>query len=111
MQRVESYGGKFAPDLWPSYVGARSRWWNLLAMGPDRRALSMDLLVTIIQIVKDLLGSVNPLRLFRRDYRDSFWKVWGQEPLVFRIGYVLGAISLFVLIALAVFWFLRGTLA
>lgn len=71
----------------------------------------MDLFVTIIQIVKDLLGSLNPFRLFRRDYRGSFWEVWRQEPLVFRIGYVLGAIGLLVLIALAVFWFLRSTQA
>ena len=68
----------------------------------------MDLLVTIVQIVKDLLGSLNPLRLFKRDYRGSFREVWRQEPLVFRIGYILGTVGLLLLIALAVSWLLRG---
>jgi len=68
----------------------------------------MDLLVTIVQIVKDLLGSLNPFRLFKRDYRGSFREIWRQEPFVFRIGYVLGAVGLLLLIALVVFWLLRG---
>jgi hypothetical protein len=68
----------------------------------------MDLLVTIVQIVKDLLGSLNPLRLFSRDYRASFRGVWQREPRVFRVGYVLGALGLLALLALAAFLLWRG---
>ena len=69
----------------------------------------MDLLVTIVQISKDLLGSLNPLRLFRRDYRASFRQVWQPESRVFRIGYVLGALGLLALLALAAFVLWRST--
>ena len=58
----------------------------------------------------NLLGSLNPLRLFKRDYRASFRGVWQQEPRVFRIGYVLGAIVLMILFALAVFVLWRSAL-
>ena len=77
-------------------------------MGLGDGAIKMDLLVTVIQILKDLLGSLNPLRLFKPGYRDSFREVWRQEPLIFRIGYVLGTVGLLVLIALVVLWFVRG---
>ena len=69
-------------------------------MGPDGQSISMDLLVTIIQIVKDLLGSINPFRLFGRDYRSSFRDLWRQASRVFRIGYVLGILGLLVLLGL-----------
>lgn len=85
--------------------------FNLPAVWPGDGAIEMDLLVTIVQIVKDLLGSLNPFRLFRPDYRGSFRKVWRREPFVFLIGYVLGTIGLLVLVALVIFWFLRGTQA
>lgn len=68
----------------------------------------MDLLVTVVQIVKDLLGNLNPFRLFRRDYRASFRDLWRQEPRVFRIGYVLGVVGLLVLLALVLLAFWRG---
>ena len=60
----------------------------------------MDLLITIVQIVKDLLGSLNPFRLFKRDYRASFRDLRRQQPRVFRIGYVLGMLCLLVLLVL-----------
>ena len=69
-------------------------------MGADGRSVNMDLLVTIVQIVKDLLGSLNPFRLFERDYRASFRDLWREEPRVFRIGYVLGILGLLALLAL-----------
>lgn len=106
MQRIEPTGASSLPTSGHVCPWVARR--NLLAVGPGRRPLNMDLLVTIIQIAKDLLGSLNPFRLFKRDYRSSFLKVWRQEPLVFRIGYVLGAVGLLLLIALAVFWLLRG---
>ena len=68
----------------------------------------MELLVSIVQIVKDLIGSLNPLRLFNRDYRASFRDLWQQEPLVFRIGYVLGGLGLLAVLALAVFTLWRS---
>ena len=71
----------------------------------------MELLVSIVQIVKDLLGSLNPLRLFRRDYRVWFRNLWQEEPLVFRIGYVLGAFGLLVLLALVALAIWRGVRA
>ena len=71
----------------------------------------MDLLVTIAQIVKDLLGSLNPIRLFKRDYRASFRDLWWQEPRVFRIGYVLGIFGLLVLLALVALAVWRGAWA
>jgi hypothetical protein len=61
----------------------------------------MDLLVTIVQITKDLLGSLNPLRLFRRDYRITFHNLWKQGSLVSRVGYVLGILVFFLLLAVA----------
>lgn len=54
----------------------------------------MDLLVVIAQIVKDLLGNLNPLRLFERAYRTSFRDVWQSESIVLKIGYVVGVIAL-----------------
>jgi hypothetical protein len=71
----------------------------------------MDLLVTIVQIVKDLLGNLNPFRLFRRDYRASFRALWQQEPRVFRVGYALGVLGLLVLLALVLLVFWRGARA
>lgn len=58
----------------------------------------MDLLVTIVQIVKDLLGSLNPFRLLGSDYRASFRNLWQQESWTFRAGYVLGILGLLVLL-------------
>ena len=69
-------------------------------MGAGGRPVDMDLLITIVQIVKDLLGSLNPFRLFKRDYRASFRDLGRQEPRVFRIAYVLGMLCLLVLLAL-----------
>jgi len=63
----------------------------------------MDLLVVIAQLVKDLLGSLNPLRLFKHEYRASFCEVWKRESLVLKIGYVVGAVGLLALIALLLF--------
>ena len=60
----------------------------------------LELLVTIVQIVKDLLGSLNPVRLLGKAYRSSFRQTWREEPVVFRIGYVVGTLGLIVLIAL-----------
>jgi hypothetical protein len=71
----------------------------------------MELLVSIVQIVKDLLGSLNPLRLFNRDYRAWFRDVWQEERLVFRIGYVLGAFGLLALLALVALAIWRGVRA
>ena len=68
----------------------------------------MELLISIVQIVKDLLGSLNPLRLFRRDYRVWFRSLWHEESLIFRIGYVLGAFGLLVLLALVALAIWRG---
>jgi uncharacterized membrane protein len=62
----------------------------------------MELLVTIVQIVKDLLGSFNPARLFSRGYRASFHDLWRRESRIFRIGYVLGALGLLALLAILV---------
>lgn len=109
MQRFQSHRCFFVAYGWARDVATRSKqYFNLPAVGLGDGAIDMDLLVTIVQIVKDLLGSLNPFRLFRRDYRGSFWEVWRQEPLVFRVGYVVGTIGLLVLIALAVSWFWRG---
>jgi hypothetical protein len=60
----------------------------------------MDLLVTIVQIVKDLLGSLKPLRLVSTDYRTSFRNLWRQESRIFRVGYVMGALGLLILLGL-----------
>ena len=78
------------------------------AMGAGGRPVDMDLLITIVQIVKDLLGSLNPFRLFKRDYRASFRDLWQQEPRVFRIGYVLGILGLLVLLAVVALAVWRG---
>jgi hypothetical protein len=63
----------------------------------------MDLLVVIAQLIKDLLGNLNPLRLFRRSYRASVRDLWRQEPRVFRLGYVLGTLGLIAVLALVGF--------
>ena len=68
----------------------------------------MDLLLTIVQIVRDLLCSLSPFRRFKRDYRASFSDLWQQEPRVFRIGYVLGILGLLVLLALVALAVWRG---
>jgi len=69
----------------------------------------MDLLVTIVQIVKDLLGSLNLFRLFERDYRASFRDLWREESRVFRIGYVIGILGLLALLALVALLIWGGT--
>lgn len=63
----------------------------------------MDLFIVIAQLVKDLLGSLNPLRLFRHGYRVSFREVWNRESLVLKIGYVVGTVGLLTLIAVLLF--------
>lgn len=60
----------------------------------------MDLLFTIVQIVKDLLGSLNPFRLLSQNYRVSFRNLWRQESWTIRVGYVLGVLGLLVLFGL-----------
>ena len=89
-----------AANVGASHVGARSKRKHLHATGAGGRPVDMGLLITIVQIVKDLLGSLNPVRLFKRDYRASFRDLWRQEPRVFRIAYVLGMLCLLVLLAL-----------
>jgi len=100
MQRIQSNGCKFVTDIWSGHVRPGPKRQNLFAVGADRRSLSMDLLVTIVQIVKDLLGSLNPFRLLGPDYRVSFRNLWRQESRIFRVGYVLGALGLLVLLGL-----------
>lgn len=100
MQCVQSDRGEFTAEIGAGHVCAGSKRGNLLAMGPDGRSIGMDLLVTIIQIVKDLLGSLNPLRLFGRDYRAAFRNLWRQESHVFRIGFFLGLLGLLILLGL-----------
>ena len=63
----------------------------------------MDLLVTVVQIIKDLLGGLNPFHLFKRDYQAPFFNLWLQESRVFRIGYALGVLGLLVLLGLLAF--------
>lgn len=63
----------------------------------------MDLLVIIVQLVHDLLGSLNPLRLFRRVYRSSFREIWKRESLVLKVGYVVGTVGFLSLIAVLLF--------
>ena len=60
----------------------------------------MDMVFTAIQFAARLFESLNALCLCRRDHRGPLWKVWRQEPLIFRMAYVLRVISLVVLIAL-----------
>jgi hypothetical protein len=68
----------------------------------------MDLLVVIAQLVKDLLGNLNPFRLFRRDYRASFHDLWERESRVARAGYVLGTVGLLILLAVVAFAVWQG---
>ena len=100
VQCLKSDRSCLAANVGASHVGARSKRKHLPAMGAGGRAVDMDLLITIVQIVKDLLGSLNPFRLFKRDYRASFRDLGRQEPRVFRIAYVLGMLCLLVLLAL-----------
>jgi hypothetical protein len=72
------------------------------------RAITVDLLVIIAQLVKDLLGSLNPLRLFKRNYRASFREVWKHESIVLKLGYVVGIIGLLVLIGVLVLFAWQG---
>ena len=58
----------------------------------------MDLFVIIAQVVKDLLGSLNPFRLFNSDYRLAFREHWHRSGILLRVGYVLGVIGLIVLV-------------
>lgn len=62
----------------------------------------MEFLVIVVQILRDLLGNLNPFKLLKADYRASFRAVWEQEPAVFRMGYVLGILGVVALIAVLV---------
>lgn len=58
----------------------------------------MELLVIILQIIKDLLGNLNPFRLISQPYRRQFLNLWRKERWVFRIGYIIGSILLIVIL-------------
>ena len=62
----------------------------------------MELLAIIAQVLKDLLGSLNPFRLISPPYRRQFVDLWKEEGWVFRIGYVIGGILL-ILVLLSLF--------
>jgi hypothetical protein len=64
----------------------------------------MDLIAIVVQVLKDLLGPLNPLLLFRSEYRARFCAVWREEGLVFRVGYVLGVLGLAALVSVAGLW-------
>ena len=61
----------------------------------------MDLIVIIAQVVKDLLGSLNPFRLVNSGYRIAFREHWHRSGVILRAGYVLGLVGLIVLIWVA----------
>lgn len=71
---------------------------------------SMDLLVILLQVVKDLLGNLNPLKLFSRDYRRRFGSIWNEEGLIFRLGYVVGVIFVLIFLIGLVFLIFRQAL-
>ena len=58
----------------------------------------MELLAIILQIIKDLLGNLNPLRLISQSYRRQFLNLLQQERWVFSIGYIIGSIFLIVIL-------------
>lgn len=55
----------------------------------------MDHLWHIIEIIRDLLGNLNPFKLlFSRHYRREFMILWKNEAWGFRLGYIFGSILL-----------------
>jgi len=69
----------------------------------------MELFIVIAQIIKDLLGSLNPFRLISRTYRRQFSDLWKEEGRIFRIGYVIGAILLMlILVSLLILGIIKG---
>lgn len=66
----------------------------------------MDLIVIIVQVIKDLLGNVNPFRLLNSGYRAAVREHWSRSRLIHRIGYVLGIIgaTVLALVALLGIW-------
>jgi len=65
-------------------------------------AIMIEHLFVVLQGLLDLLGTLNPFKLLKADYRASFRAVWKQVPTVFRVGYVLGILGVIVLIAVLV---------
>lgn len=103
MRGIQSNGSGNAADLWSRYVCARSERLHMHPMGiAGVEAIAVDLLVIIAQLIKDLLGSLNPLRLFKRDYRASFREIWKRESIVLKLGYVVGIVGLLVLVGVLV---------
>lgn len=68
----------------------------------------MELLAIIVQVVKDLLGNLNPFKLVSQSYRRQFADLWQKEGWVFKIGYVIGGallvLLLLSLLLLALHW-------
>lgn len=58
----------------------------------------MDLLAIIVQVVKDLLGNLNPFKLVSQSYRRQIVDLWQKEGWVFKIGYVIGGVLLVLLL-------------
>ncbi|PTQ66545.1 hypothetical protein C8R26_14811 [Nitrosomonas oligotropha] len=58
----------------------------------------MDLLLLIVQVIKDLLGSFNPCKLISPSYRREFLNLWQKEIWIFKIGYIVGSILLIALL-------------
>ncbi len=69
----------------------------------------MDYIVIILQIIRDLLGRLNPFKLLKTDYLASFREIWKQEAVVFRIGYLLGILGVIILIVVLVFMFWKAS--
>lgn len=68
----------------------------------------MDLLIVIAQLVKDLLGSLNPFKLLNKSYRARMRELWRQESVVSKIGYVIGIFLLLVLLAMGILMVLKA---
>lgn len=64
----------------------------------------MELFVIVAQLVKDLLGDLNPFRLLNRKYRNQAATTLKSEPPIIKLGYAVGITLLLVLVGLLVLY-------
>jgi len=110
MQCIESKWSSHSTNFWPCDVCSWPKWMRLHAvgLGPDG-AVKMDLLVVIAQVVKDLLGNLNPFKLLNKSYRARMRDLWRQESAISKIGYVLGMLFFLTLLTVGVLLIFKTT--
>jgi hypothetical protein len=62
----------------------------------------MDFLIIIVQVIRDLLSSLNPFKIFGKDQANSFRSTWKTESKLSHIAFIIGVLLLTLFLAILV---------